>query len=108
LSSERQTAPTIRYVLNLPALQRIYLERRATLLREVEGVHAPGVVEVALQEAFAQVARIRFALESEEDTIALLRRALRAAIASAGPYLEDDRVLDWPDVLRRANIRGRA
>jgi hypothetical protein len=90
-------------MLTLPALHRVYLERRAMLLREVEGVYAPGVVEDAMQEAFAQVARARFALDSEDDTIALLRRALRAAIASAAPR---DCILDWPDVLRRANIRG--
>jgi hypothetical protein len=107
LSPEPQTELTIRYVLTLPALHRVYLEKRAALLRELDGVHARGVVEDALQEAFAQVARVRFALGSEDETIALLRRALRAALASARPRV-DGGVFDWPDVLRRANIRGRA
>jgi hypothetical protein len=108
LSSEPSTAPTITYVLTLPALHRVYLERRAMLLREVDDAHAPGIVEDALQEVFAQVARVRFALESEEDTIALLRRALRGVLASPKPSVDGDYVFDWPDVLRRANIRGRA
>jgi hypothetical protein len=108
LSSEPQAALAIRYVLTLPALHRVYLEQRAMLLREVDGLHGPGVVEDALQEAFAQVARARFALESEDDTLALLRRGVRAALASARPHVDGDCVCDWPDVLRRANIRGRA
>jgi hypothetical protein len=92
-------------MLTLPTLHRIYLERRAMLLREVDGAHDPGVVEDALQEAFAQVARARFALDSEDDTIASLRRALLAVLASVKPRVDGDRVFDWLDVLRRANIR---
>jgi hypothetical protein len=98
----------MRYVLTLPALHRVYVERRAMLLREIDGVYVPGAVDDAVQDAFAQVARVRFALDSEEDTIALLRRTVRAALASARPPVDGDCSFDWPDVLRRANIRGRA